>query len=367
MLLKIKKKSDIPVYLQIKEQLKNYIIDEELPEGTMLPDIKTIAQTAKVSLRTAYLGIDELIKEGICFKRPKKGTFVGKFSKTNQEQVICGIYSTSQAFENQYLQMTMYRAINIQTAVYQYHPLIINHLPENTIEFYQAQKNMTMAGIIVFDWNDFDKGLELANRFPELRFVFLNFQTDKLEFAPPNAFSVFNDEFGGGYQMAEYLVGKGHRSFAVISIDLEDQNYRRRIQGFAKALHDNNISIPDTSFISLASKEETHQEFGYRQAEKLLSNISPPDAIFTVNDLIAEGVIAFLGKSGLNKKIEVTGYDYLQPTVSTEKRFSTMAIDFEKMAKKAIDIVSLPYQEFPRTIRIMPQLIPIDFRIEIER
>ncbi len=70
------KNSSDAIYVQLSNQLKNYIAKKNLEPGAMLPDIKTIARSAKVSVKTAERALDKLIKEGICFRRPKKGTFV---------------------------------------------------------------------------------------------------------------------------------------------------------------------------------------------------------------------------------------------------------------------------------------------------
>lgn len=47
-----------------------------MTSGEKLPGIKEIAESAGVSLKTAERALDILIKNGICFRRPKRGTFV---------------------------------------------------------------------------------------------------------------------------------------------------------------------------------------------------------------------------------------------------------------------------------------------------
>ena len=86
----IKEAAPVPVYKQIKEEIKNYLIENKVQEGTLLPDIKTIASIAGVSIKTVERALNELIKENICFRRPKKGTFVGKINYTMKKK-ICGI------------------------------------------------------------------------------------------------------------------------------------------------------------------------------------------------------------------------------------------------------------------------------------
>lgn len=72
----IDKNKPEPVYQQIKEQLLKLIRQDNLPPGTLMPSVKLVAAASGVSLRTADQAMQALVDEGICFRRPKKGTFV---------------------------------------------------------------------------------------------------------------------------------------------------------------------------------------------------------------------------------------------------------------------------------------------------
>jgi GntR family transcriptional regulator len=72
------KHSPVPVYLQLKDIIFNDIKNGKYTEGQQLPTVKELSAQSGVSIRTAYLALEELVKSGSCFKRPKKGIFVQK-------------------------------------------------------------------------------------------------------------------------------------------------------------------------------------------------------------------------------------------------------------------------------------------------
>lgn len=74
--------SDVPLYMQIKEQIKDAILTGELEDGELLPSIRNFANDVHVSVLTIRRVYDELEKEGFAVSRAGKGTFV---SMGNQE------------------------------------------------------------------------------------------------------------------------------------------------------------------------------------------------------------------------------------------------------------------------------------------
>ena len=68
--------SENPLYQQIKDQLKDAILREELVEGDALPSIRSFANDLKVSVLTIRRVYDELEKEGFITSQVGIGTFV---------------------------------------------------------------------------------------------------------------------------------------------------------------------------------------------------------------------------------------------------------------------------------------------------
>ena len=68
--------SDVPLYQQIKDQIKDAILKEELVEGNALPSIRAFANDLKVSVLTIRRVYEELEQEGFVVSQVGIGTFV---------------------------------------------------------------------------------------------------------------------------------------------------------------------------------------------------------------------------------------------------------------------------------------------------
>lgn len=68
--------SENPLYQQIKDQIKDAILREELVEDDALPSIRSFANDLKVSVLTIRRVYDELEKEGFITSQVGIGTFV---------------------------------------------------------------------------------------------------------------------------------------------------------------------------------------------------------------------------------------------------------------------------------------------------
>lgn len=68
--------SDLPIYEQIKEQIKTQILSGDLSENEMLPSLRQLAKDLKISVLTTTRAYNELEKEGFITSMPGKGFFV---------------------------------------------------------------------------------------------------------------------------------------------------------------------------------------------------------------------------------------------------------------------------------------------------
>jgi GntR family transcriptional regulator len=70
--------SAIPIYEQIKEQLKAQVLSGALAEGDLLPSIRRLAGDLKVSVITTTRAYNDLELEGFIQTIPGKGCYVKK-------------------------------------------------------------------------------------------------------------------------------------------------------------------------------------------------------------------------------------------------------------------------------------------------
>ena len=72
----ISNSSNVPIYEQIKEQIKGKIISNELKPGEMLPSIRSLAKDLRISVITTKNAYEQLEQEGYVETVAAKGTYV---------------------------------------------------------------------------------------------------------------------------------------------------------------------------------------------------------------------------------------------------------------------------------------------------
>lgn len=77
----ISNKSDLPIYEQIKVQIKNQVMSGEIAENTFLPSIRQLAKDLGISVITTTRAYSDLEAEGFIATMQGKGTMV--LSKDN--------------------------------------------------------------------------------------------------------------------------------------------------------------------------------------------------------------------------------------------------------------------------------------------
>ena len=84
--------SGIPIYEQIKQQVKSAIMSGDLQADETLPSLRTLAKELKISVLTVTRAYTELSLEGFVKNNQGRGCFVlGQGSELLREQLICKI------------------------------------------------------------------------------------------------------------------------------------------------------------------------------------------------------------------------------------------------------------------------------------
>lgn len=76
----ISNSNGIPIYEQIKEQIKIKIISNELKSGELLPSIRSLAKDLRCSVITTKNAYEELVNEGYVKNVPSKGFYVAEIN-----------------------------------------------------------------------------------------------------------------------------------------------------------------------------------------------------------------------------------------------------------------------------------------------
>lgn len=358
--IEVQESHPLAVYEQIRDQIREHIVSEQLPENTPLPSVRALAEIAGVSLRTAHRAVLELAKEGTCYNKRNRGIFVGRKRESRTQRKACCIYSGGGRgrLENDMVLMHLYKGIQACASRDHIDTIFLSRLAEQDIAFYLQSTDLDVTGIIMLGLETFSEGQELAEMFPAAPFVFLNYHIKGFEKTPDNMHGIFNDDFAGGYQATEWLINRGHRDIAAFALELRDENYHRRIEGYRKALSVNGIiGHEDRVCFATTKGGVTLEEIGSNFTERVLSRTPTPTAIFCVNDRIAVGVIRRLREAGKDEDIEVVGYDNSVPHLGHDYGFSTVHVDFEGMGELAVERLWAQRGDFPKILHLTPRMI----------
>lgn len=121
---------------------------------------------------------------------------------------------------------------------------------------------------------------------------------------------VINDNVYGAYLAVSHLVKSGHKRIGYISGPSQISSVRERLEGYKKALFENNIEFDN----SLVKKSNLRMEDGYRLIKEFLELENRPTAVFTYSDLLAMGALKALREAKLKvpKDMALVGYDDIE-------------------------------------------------------
>ena len=69
---------DKPIYLQIREKIEDQIVNNQLKEGDQVPSTTQLVNFYKINHATVSKGVNQLVEEGILFKKRGIGMFVAE-------------------------------------------------------------------------------------------------------------------------------------------------------------------------------------------------------------------------------------------------------------------------------------------------
>ena len=77
---------DKPIYLQIREKIEDQIVNGQLKEGDQAPSTNQLVSFYKINHATVSKGVNQLVEEGILYKKRGIGMFVAEGAKSKLVQ-----------------------------------------------------------------------------------------------------------------------------------------------------------------------------------------------------------------------------------------------------------------------------------------
>ncbi|ROZ56239.1 LacI family DNA-binding transcriptional regulator [Rhodococcus sp. WS1] len=159
-------------------------------------------------------------------------------------------------------------------------------------------------------------GTDFVDLLPlrSLPILLLNRHIDSATSSPTRGLPfVSGDDRLGGYLAGKHLLDCGYRDLGVIAGPDHASTSRERVAGFRDALTEAGLELPPNRIVA----SEFEVQGGVDAAATLLGGDSRPDAVFTVSDTIAIGVLGVARDLGLSipDDLALVGYNDI-PVVS---------------------------------------------------
>ena len=346
-------------YLQVKKELFDYI--QGLPDQTRIPPRTELVERFHVTRTTVDRAISELIGKGYLTSKIGSGTYVvkGKTSPLEPNQSIdnWGLILPNIA-KDSYPELV--RAVEDVCCASMINLIICNTDNDSQKEYRYMQKlmNSNVSGIIIVPTVNnvlLDGYRELKDH--GIKYVFCNRRVEGL-----NAPKVVGNDFYGSNLVTKYLLSKGWKKPAYISVPYYSTSEQRYI-GYQSALCENNIPLREEYVIFSETAGKSHKKRGYEMMKQLLALPEPPDSVVCFNDMLAVGVYQALEEAGLmpGKDIGVVGYDNTHISAELPVRLTTVRFPSYEIGKKACEILldmvnGVEYKE-NHTVIFQPELI----------
>ncbi len=132
---------------------------------------------------------------------------------------------------------------------------------------------------------------------------------------------VGSDNVTSSRELAEHLIGRGHRRIATLVGSLAESSARERLEGFQACLRQHGLPLPPAWIV----RTNFLYDDGYRKAGELLAERERPTAVIAQNNVLAYAVIRVAGEVGLRVPEDmavacfdhVDVYGFMRPVITT--------------------------------------------------
>lgn len=166
----------------------------------------------------------------------------------------------------------------------------------------------------------------------------------------PGIASIDFDHKDGSKQAVDHLLDLGHITVDHIAGPTSAPDAVLRLQGWQEALRAANRHVPEPAYGTWMP------ESGYQAAKELLSRRRLPTAIYVANDRMALGAYRAVTEEGLRvpEDVSIVGFDDLDEAAIYAPPLTTIAQDFARFGREALDMTFDMIEGGEPTNRIVP-------------
>ncbi len=363
------------LYLKVAEEVIGIIRSRKLRPHDPIPSEGELAKLFGVSRMTSKLALERLTEQGLVYRLPRRGTFLAGRSD--------GVPDDEDPPKEKQPDAPAEGRARFQIA------LILPHMSDYTSKIITAMETevrghgFDLVLIISKDKDDEDRSLQKLVEggiggivlFPQgrktcsdhvLRLKLQNVPIVIIDriFREVQIDCVYHDHYSGSYQMAKYLIEKGHSEIGYTSNTLENITSREeRYQGYIQALLDHGIPVKN-QYIHFRSVSCDPNRINERDAEQEAFIRENPQmtAVMCGDDHLAISTLftALQMDISVPERLSVVGFSDIRLSALTPIPLTTVRQDTEKLARAATDLLMKRIHhsnEKPLTIKIQTTIV----------
>ena len=295
----------MPKYMEVAAVIKDEIIGGVYAEGQILPTEEELSGRFECSRQTVRQALSLLVDDDLIVKRQGSGSMVKRrrqYEHTNNIAVIA-------TYISDYIFPSQLRAVEAVLAANKYTAILADtgNRVCNERAILKDMLSKPVDGFLIEGTKsampnpNLDLYEELMRR--NIPVVFFNGYYPELT----GTVNVCADNFGGGYELVQYLMKKGHRRIAGI-FKSDDIQGHQRYSGFISALRDADCLVSDERVIWYTTES---LEYMFRDRDEILARLGDATAVVCYNDEAAFRLVQFLLDSGkrIPEDVAVVSFD----------------------------------------------------------
>mgnify|MGYP002478931572 FL=1 len=339
------------LYLQIADKVLEIIESKGLKPHDPVPSEAELARLFGVSRMTTKLALEQLVERGVVYRLPRRGTFLaGNGREDDARKAEQPPKRQDDGKENKLIalivpHMTDYTSRIISAVEHEARKhgydlvLKISKDEEDQGRCLQTLAEMGVSGIILFPLGS----KSCSNQVFRLKMEKIpSVIIDRVFYEIPID-CVYHDHFQGSYEMAKYLISRGHREIGFSSNVIENITSRgERYQGYIQALLDHGIPVKSEyiHFRTTSCRPDHIHEYDDEQGEFIRSNPGMT-AIMCADDQVAIATMftAMHMNIAVPDTLSIVGFSDTHLSALTPVPLTTVRQDTDKLAAAAVDLL----------------------------
>jgi len=333
------KQSQLPKYLQLKQEILSWLKSEQLKPGDQMPSENEIAGKFQMSRQTVRQTFGELEQEGWLYRMQGKGTFVStpKVNKGLDKNTIGMITTSITDYIFPHIVKGAEAALREQGF-----SMLLSSTDNNKEKEGESLKTMIgqpLSGLII-------EPTKSSQGNPNLNF-YLSLENKQIPYLMINARypeidcpTITVEDEAGTFLGTEHLIQYGHKRIAGF-FKTDDMQGVKRLRGFLRAHQHYKLALMPNAVVQYITEEKKVKPFDIALAMLKLPINERPTAFVCYNDELAVSLLEAIRQAGLSvpADVSVVGFDDSSLATATEVKLTTLSHPKAEMGKKAAEML----------------------------